>query len=84
MDWGKVLAIAVSILALSGVVVLQTNGIRADIAALRAEAAADRATAAADRRAMQDSMDAFRAEMLRLAERQARTEGQLAALSRPD
>ena len=77
MDWGKVLAIAVSILALSGVVVLQTNGIRADIASMRTEAAADR-------RAMQDSMDTFRAEMLRLAERQARTEGQLAALSRPD
>ena len=77
MDWGKVLAIAVSILALSGVVVLQTNGIRADIASMRTEAAADR-------RAMQDSMDTFRAEMLRLAERQARTEGQVAALSRHD
>ena len=77
MDWGKVLTIAVSILALSGVVVLQTNGIRADIASIRTEAAADR-------RAMQASMDTFRAEMLRLAERQARTEGQVAALSRHD
>ena len=77
MDWGKVLAIAVSILALSGVVVLQTNGIRADIASMRTEAAADR-------RAIQVSMDTFRAEMLRLAERQARTVGQVAVLSRPD
>ncbi len=39
----------------------------------RIEAVHDEAVA--DRRAMQASMDAFRQEMLRLAERQAHTEG---------
>ena len=47
----------------------------ADRRAFQAEAARDRAEAAQDRRAWQASMDTFRAEMQRLAERQSRVEG---------
>ena len=70
MDWPKTLALAISILALAGIVVLQTNGIHASIHSFRTEAAADR-------RANQTAMDTFRQEMQRLAERQSRVEGQL-------
>ena len=45
------------------------------IAWLRADMKADRAEAALDRRAFQQSMDGFRAEMQRLAERQSNLEG---------
>ena len=41
--------------------------------------AEDRAAADADRRQWQASMDAFRQEMLRLAERQSRIEGRIEA-----
>ena len=79
MDWPKTVALALSILALAGIVVLNTNGIHASIDSIRTEAAADR-------RAMQSTVDAFRAEaaadrkefrqeMRALAERQARVEG---------
>ena len=44
------------------------NAVRADLRDIRAESAADR-------RALQSAMDAFRAEMFRLAERQSRLEG---------
>ena len=84
MDWGKVLAIVVSIFALSGVVVLQANGIRADMNGIRSDIAAMRTEAGADRRAMQAGMDTFRQEMIRLAERQVRTEARVAELSRLD
>ena len=46
------------------------NAIRADLRDIRTESAADR-------RALQSAMDAFRAEMFRLAERQPRLEGRL-------
>ncbi len=70
MDWAKTMTLAVSILALAGVVVLNASGIRADIAAMRteftSEAAADRAEAAAERRAnrveFRAALDDFRAE----------------------
>ena len=45
------------------------------IAWLRADMKTDRAEAARDRRAFQQSMDGFRAEMQRLAERQSTLEG---------
>lgn len=70
MDWPKTLALALSVLALAGIVVLQTNGIRSSVDTFRTEAAADR-------RAHQAAMDTFRQEMQRLAERQSRVEGQL-------
>ena len=87
MDWPKTLALAVSILALAGVVVLQTNGIHSRIESFVTEAANDR-------RAFQQTMDTFRAEVLadraafqvemqRLAERQSHVEGRLAT-HRPD
>ena len=86
MDWPKTLTLAVSVLALAGIVVLFNNGIHASIDALRAEASADRrahrAEAAADRRAHQDAMDEFRAQMLSLAERQAHIEGHVEAFTK--
>ena len=85
MDWPKTLTLTVSILALTGVVVLNANGIHASIDSIRTEAAADR-------RAMQSTVDAFRTEaaadrkefrqeMRILAERQARVEGALATVA---
>ena len=87
MDWPKTLVLAVSILALAGVVVLQTSGIHSRIESFVTEAGNDR-------RAVQQAMDAFRAEVLadraayqaemqRLAERQSHVEGRLAT-HRPD
>ena len=73
MDWPKALALAVSILALAGIVVIQTNGIQSSVDTFRTEAAADR-------RAHQAAMDIFRKEMQRLAERQSRVEGELEAV----
>jgi len=75
MDWPKTVAIVVSVLALAGVVVLQSNGIHSSINSLRVEAANDRANAAADRRAHQDSMDTFREQLLAIAVEQAAREG---------
>lgn len=87
MDWPKTLALAVSILALAGIVVLQTNAIHSRIESFVTEAGNDR-------RAFQKAMDTFRAEVLadraayqaemqRLAERQSHVEGRLAT-HRPD
>ena len=72
MDWPKTLTLSLSVLALAGIVVLQTNGVHASIESFRTEAAADR-------RAHQAAMGTFRKEMRALAERQARVEGQLLA-----
>ena len=68
MDWPKTLTLALSVLALSGIVVLNANGMHASVAAFRAEAAADR-------RAFQESMDNYSRDMRMLAERQAHVEG---------
>ena len=86
MNWAQTAAIIVAIVAAIGVsaggIYTSLNGIHAQVAAIQAEAAADRralqAEAAADRRAMQASIDFFRSEMLRLAERQSHLEGQIA------
>ena len=75
MDWPKTVAIAVSVLALAGVVVLQSNGIHSIINSLRVEAANDRADAAADRRVHQESMDTFREQLHALAAEQAARDG---------
>ena len=75
MDWPKTLTLALSVLALSGIVVLNANGMRSDVAAFRAEGAAFRAEASADRRAFQAGMDEYRRDMRLLAERQAHVEG---------
>ncbi len=100
MTWAQIATLIVSIAATvaagTGVIVLSVNGIHSQVATHQAQAAADRAEAAADRRAWQASMDAFRekadrdreafrAEMQRLAERQAHVEGALstAAASKP-
>ena len=77
LGWAPIIALIAPIIALIGVVVLASNGINANIDTLRIEAAADRSEAAADRRANQTAMDTFREEMLALAQRQARLEGQL-------
>ena len=79
MDWPKTVTLVFSIFALTGVVVLNSNGIHASVDSIRTEAAADRRT-------MQATVDAFRAEAAAdrkefrheihaLAERQARVEG---------
>ena len=93
MDWLKTFTLALSVLALAGIVVLYGNGIHASIDAMRAEAATDRAEAAADRRAHraeaaadrrahQAAMDEFRAQMLSLAERQAHIGGHVEAFTK--
>ncbi len=74
MTWAQIATLIVSIAATvaagTGVIVLSVNGIHSQVAALQVQAAADR-------RAWQASMDAFQAEMRRLAERQAHVEGAL-------
>lgn len=51
------------------------NAIRADLRDVRADVRDIRTEASADRRALQATMDAFRSEMLRLAERQSCIDG---------
>lgn len=79
MTWPQIVALVVpisaAIIAGIGVLVLNANAIHSQISALQIQAAADRAEAAADRRAWQATMATFRAEMLRLAERQSHVEG---------
>lgn len=75
MNWAQTAAIIVAIVAAIGV---SAGGIYTSLNGIHAQIAASQAEAAADRRAMQASMDVFRAEMLRLAERQSHLEGQLA------
>ena len=74
MDWPKTLKLALSVLALAGIVVLYGNSIHASIGSLHAEAAAER-------RAHQASMETFRQEMLLFIQRQARVEGRFQGLS---
>ena len=64
------MSIAATVAAGTGAIVLSVNGIHSQVTALQAQAAADR-------RVWQASMDAFQAEMQRLAERQAHVEGAL-------
>ena len=65
-----IVAIAALMVGLWRLIARDINAVRADLRDIRTEAAADR-------RALQVAMDAFRSEMLRLAERQARVEGRL-------
>ena len=67
MDWYQVATLAVAVLALAVVIAINASSIRSLVASFQAEAAADR-------RALQASMNTFRAEMQRLAERQVRIE----------
>ena len=75
MSWAQTAAIIVAIVAAIGIsaggIYTSLNGIHVQVAAIQAEAAADR-------RAAQATMDVFRSEMLRLAERQSYLEGQVA------
>ncbi len=73
MDWYKTVVIALSILALAGVVGFYGNGIHSRIDTLQTEANIDR-------RAFQDDMDIFQTEMQRLAERQSRIDGIVEAI----
>ena len=65
-----IVAIAALMVGLWRLIARDINAVRADLRDIRTEAADDR-------RALQVAMDAFRSEMLRLAERQARVEGRL-------
>ena len=65
-----IVAIAALMVGLWRLIARDINTVRADLRDIRTEAAADRC-------ALQVAMDAFRSEMLRLAERQARVEGRL-------
>ena len=88
-----IVAIVAAIGVSAGGIYTSLNGIHAQVAAIQAESAADRRAmreeaaadrsamreeAAADRRALQATMNVFRSEMLRLAERQSYLEGQIA------
>ncbi|MCY4006612.1 MAG: hypothetical protein OXE84_07285 [Rhodobacteraceae bacterium] len=73
MDWYKTLVIALSILALTGVVGFYGNGIHSRIDTLQTEANIDR-------RDFQDDMDIFQTEMQRLAERRSRIDGIVEAI----
>ena len=85
MSWAQIATLIVSIAATvaagTGVIVLSVNGIHSQVAALQAQAAADRRSWQASMDAWRDKSDrdreAFRAEMQRLAERQAHVEGAL-------
>ena len=88
MTWTQTIALIAAIAGGAASVIvavaISTGHIQAQGEAADRRAIADRAEAAADRRAWQVSMEAFRSEMRRLAERQARVEGALntAAASR--
>ena len=73
--------ILIATASLSGVIILATVALATLIVAIgrgiRNDASADRAEAAADRRELRAAVDAFRAEMQRLAERQSHVEGRL-------
>ncbi len=72
MTWWQVMTLAVAFVGMAGVVatlILRTTA-RLD---KRIDGVHEEATA--DRRAFRQAMELFRAEMQRLAERQARTEG---------
>ena len=92
MTWTQTIALIAAIAGGAASVIvavaISTGHIQAQVEAADRRAVADRAEAAADRRAWQASMDAFRekadadreafrAEMRRLADRQARVEGAL-------
>ena len=81
MTWTQTIALIAAIAGGAASVIvavaISTGHIQAQVEAADRRAIADRAEAAADRRAWQASMEAFRSEMRRLAERQARVEGAL-------
>ncbi len=83
MSWWKIITLSISFVtsaaALIGTVVFLTNGINSRINSADEIAAQDRRfflqQAADDRLAFNISMDEFRKEMQRLAERQSRIDG---------
>ena len=81
MTWTQTIALIAAIVGAAASVIvavaISTGHIQAQVEAADRRALADRAEAAADRRAWQTSMEAFREEMRRLAERQAHVEGAL-------
>ena len=81
MTWTQTIALVAAIVGGAASVIvavaISTGHIQAQVEAADRRALADRAEAAADRRAWQASMEAFREEMRRLAERQAHVEGAL-------
>ncbi len=81
-ETGKlIVAIVGTGLAVGGSTFAGIGWVRDDIAEVRADVRSLATEAAADRRAHQSAMDTFRLEMLRLAERQARVEGQLSLVT---
>ena len=82
MTWTQTLALIAAIATLGVVVAISAGNIQRQTAAIQAQvvsadnrAIADRAESAAARRALQESMNAFQAEMRGLGERQAHVEG---------